>query len=299
MPRLPNFVIAGAPKCGTTSLAAWLGQHPRVYMSPLKEPAYFALDLESRSVRSWEVYTRLFEGAGQQDIAVGEASTAYLFSHAAIPCIEKQLPAVRYIVMIRNPIEMAYSLHEQQQYIGNENVTDFSEAWHLSAERRGGRKVPARCHEPLMLDYQSFCQLGEQLERLLQIVPSDRILILVLDDLRKDPRVEYSKALEFLGLPDDGRTEFRVHNPAKGWRSRWLGRGVRQFAIAVSTAKYRMNVLPKRSLGVVRFLQERATKYRPRAPMSAELRRELRDFYSEDVSKLERILERDLSAWRE
>jgi hypothetical protein len=75
--KTPNFFILGAPKCGTTSLAAWLAAHPAVYMSPLKEPAYFAADLKVDRPGPQE-YRALFSAAGDIHLAVGEASTCYL-----------------------------------------------------------------------------------------------------------------------------------------------------------------------------------------------------------------------------
>ena len=82
--KKPNFFIIGAPKCGTTSLASWVSEHPSVYMSPLKEPDYFHANEKIGSLKEYE---QLFEGAGPEHITVGEASVRYLYSQVAVPNI--------------------------------------------------------------------------------------------------------------------------------------------------------------------------------------------------------------------
>lgn len=298
MSRLPNFFIVGAPKCGTTSLARWLAEHPAIYMSPLKEPCYFSYDIGNRRVENWDTYLKLFQLAGQSHKAVGEASTTYLFSQVAIPAIEQQLSGARYIVMVRNPVEMAYSLHEQQLRSFNETVEDFRIAWALAPERRAGRKVPPGCKDPILLDYPAWCRLGEQLERLYSLVPKERVLVLVLDDVRQNPRQEYLKVLTFLQVPDDGKEDFPVHNPAREWRSRRIGRVIRALAKTVAFSKHVRGWLPRRSFGIVDRLITWNTRYRPRPPLPPDLRAELAAFFADDVRKLEELLGRDFPHWR-
>lgn len=298
MAKLPNFFIIGAPKCGTTSLAVWLAEHPNIYISPIKEPFYFSQDIGNHWRYGWEAYLRLFDGARPEHKAVGEASTAYLFSEVAIPAIEASIPGARYIVMVRNPVEMAYSLHEQHLRSFNENVEDFRIAWALAPERRAGRKVPPGCKDPILLDYPAWCRLGEQLERLYSLIPEERVLVLVLDDVRQNPRQEYLKVLAFLRVPDDGRQSFPIHNPAREWHSTRLGRVIRALSRAVVWSKYAHRLLPRRSLGFVRRLEAWNTRYRPRPPLPPDLRAELAAFFADDVRKLEELLGRDFPHWR-
>lgn len=130
--KKPNFFILGAPKCGTTSMAAWLGEHPRIYTSAIKEPFFFSTDIRNQLVRTRPTYLRLFSGVRKEHLAVGEASATYLFSQAAVPSIEEHLPGARYTVMLRNPVELGYALHDQRIREFNENVKDFRRAWHLA-----------------------------------------------------------------------------------------------------------------------------------------------------------------------
>ncbi len=297
----PNFFIIGAPKCGTTSLAQWLAEHPRIYMSPvIKEPCYFAKDLRSDHewIDSWEAYLSLFEGAGPEHLAVGEASTCYLFSKVAVPLIEETLPGAKYIVMIRNPVDMAYALHEEQLRVFKEDVKDFYTAWRLAPERRKGRHIPPGCKDPVHLDYPAWCRLGEQLDRLFQIVPRERVLVLVLDDVKEDPRRAYRQVLDFLGVPDDGRERFPVYHAAHEWRRPWLGKLIHGLSRAGVWLRYRAGILPKRRFGWIQRLQKAFARQRPRPPLPPEVRAELVAYFEEDIRRLEQLLDRDFSHWQ-
>lgn len=292
MIRKPNFFIIGAPKCGTTSLASWLSKHPNIYVSPIKEPHFYNTDLNCVKIRDPKEYEQLFRGASEQHMAVGEASVFYLFSQVAVPRIEVEHPDARYIVMVRNPIEMAYSLWEQQVFAGEEHISDFEEAWHLSEERSARRAITRWTREPKLLDYKSVCRLGEQLQRLFNVVPKDRVLVLVLDDIKTDPRSQYLRVLDFLGVPDDGRREFAVHNPAKERRWPALRRTV-QFVLAV---RRRLGI-PRLNTGVLSKLDKLNTRYRPRPPLPRSIRRAMVEYFKDDVRLLGQLIGRDLSHW--
>lgn len=297
MTRTPNFFIIGAPKCGTTSMATWLAEHPRIYMSPIKEPFYFSADIKYRKVYKWSDYSRLFVESRLEHIAVGEASTFYLFSKVAVTSIEEELPGSRYIVMVRNPLEMAPALHEQHVRAYIEDNANFSRCWSLSKVRRSGLNVPPGCKDPSLLDYQTWCLLGQQIERLYSIVPRDRVQVLVLDDIKADPRREYLKVLDFLGVPDDGRLNFPAYNPAREWRSKGIGNVVRSFGLWVAWARHIAQILPRRSFGTVGLLERLATRQRQRSPLPPELRVEMEEFYRDDIQLLEKLLNRSLQFW--
>jgi hypothetical protein len=135
---MPDFCIVGAPKCGTTALASYLGAHPAIFMSPIKEPNYFCFDAPRRRVvDSLEMYSSLFEPAAHWKIC-GEASTSYLFSNKTVPAILDSNPAANIIAMVRNPLEMVVSDHAQKVYNLQENEPDFEKAWRLSPETGEG-----------------------------------------------------------------------------------------------------------------------------------------------------------------
>ena len=286
----PNFFIVGAPKCGTTSLAHWLSQHPQVFFCPHKEPHHFNTD-EVGTYVSREAYESLFEQASHRHLAIGEASTWYLHSDAAIPNIEQYNPSARYIVCLRNPIEMAPSLHEQKVFMGYEHVKDFATAWGLRHERSQGRGTLPLCRNPVHLDYGTACKIGAQLKRLFERVDRPRVLTILMDDLKRAPQTEYQRVLDFLGLNHDGRTDFTAENPAKVRRFP-LVNTIMQYLVA---AKEKLGI--KKSLGLLGPLEKRNIIFRAREGISPEISAELEKFFADDIQLLSELLQRDLSSW--
>lgn len=179
--RKPNFFILGAPKCGTTSLAAWLAKHPSVFLSPIEEPHFFNTD-DRQGLTTLAAYEELFRDARDYHSAVGEASVWYLSSSEAVRNILQYQPDARFIVMLRNPVEMVPALHTEMLLSGHKSVRDFRAAWDLQEERRQGRKLPIFGWARRRLLYGEICALGAQLERLLSVAPAGRVLPVVLVD---------------------------------------------------------------------------------------------------------------------
>ena len=294
--RSPNFFILGAPKCGTTSLALWLSEHPLIYFSPWKEPRYFDRDLKSRFRPNKEQYLNLFQGASDKHRVVGEATVWYLYSRQAVPIIERELPGARYIVMFRNPVEMAYALHEQMVVNQREHIRKFELAWRLSPERREGRGVRPWVAEPRLLDYQALCRLGEQYARLLAQVESERVLALLLDDLERDAQGEYIKTLDFLGVPDDGRMDFPPRNPAKRVRSHLAQKFLLAAAAAQRSIWIRLGFGQARGRTLMTLTRMNQSP-RVRQALDPELRRLVQSYFEPEVLELGGLLNRDLSHW--
>ena len=148
--KSPNFFLIGAPKCGTTSLSAWLAQHDDVFMCVPKEPSFFCTDIEvRRAARNWQEYLGLFKGAGQAR-AVGEASTGYLRSRVAVPAILQWLPSARFVICLRNPVEMIASVHAQMVRGVREDVRDLGAALALEPARSGTLSQPGNQRHRLL-----------------------------------------------------------------------------------------------------------------------------------------------------
>lgn len=288
----PNFFILGAPKCGTTSLSKWLREHPQIFVPQDKEPFFFNTDHGHRGITEWSDYRALFVGAGPEHRAVGEGSVLYLYSDVAVESIESRFDEPKYIVAVRNPADMAPSLHEQLLFTNEEHVKEFEAAWQLSDQRMQGAAVTPLCREPKILAYKAICRLGSQLERLLNSVPHARVLVVVLDDIKADPRTEYLRILHFLGVNDDGRAMFPAENVAK--ERRWPGLGRATKAILQVRRKLGFPALGMNLIG--RFDSLNKTE-RQRSPLEPSFQREVRRFFREDVRLLGNILERDLSYW--
>ena len=294
--KKPNFFILGAPKCGTTSLATWLSEHPNIFISPVKEPHFFNTD-GLRRITNVKEYEKLFSDASSEHIAIGEASTHYLYSKEAVPNILKYQPDAKFIVCIRNPIEMAPSLHAERVFTGFETIKDFEKAWKLQAQRKLGKFIPKTAKkDPERLQYGPYCRLGEQLERLYKIVPTERILVLVLDDMAADPRSEYLKVLSFLGVPDDGRMDFPVYNQRKAVRSVFLASLIRMMSNISSDIKHFLGF--EREFGIVSWMRNRINKkVAGKQSLSPEMKRELYRYFKDDIHLLEKLLGRDFSSW--
>jgi hypothetical protein len=216
----PNFFILGAPKCGTTSLAEWLSSHPEIFMSRLKEPHFFNTDMQNSKVGDSDGYLKLFARAEAK--ALGEASTWYLFSKMAVANIERFCHDPKYIIMSRPPSTMVQSLFLHNKRTGAETASTIQEAWDLQESRSEGKNIPKLCREPSYLQYKAACSFGEMAERLFSLVPPERILHIRLQDLSEDARKSYLRVLEFLGVDDDGKSEFSKQNTARKPRHRGI-----------------------------------------------------------------------------
>ena len=289
-PREPNFFILGAPKCGTTSLAHWLARHPQVFMPAIKELDYFNTDIRKAFTETWPQYQAHYAPALPSHRAVGEASTGYLRSEVAVPAIEARYPACRYIVCLRNPVDMASAWHRQMLFECWEDVRDFTTAWKLQETRREGHALPAGCLEPANLQYARVCALGSQVERLLTHVPAARVHFVLLEDLRDRPREVWRGVQAFLGIDDDGRQRFPALNVASDV-PRPLARAIR----ATSDFKRRHRI--GFGFGILNGLNQRMGKP-PREALPETTRALLREHFRPEVEKLQRYIGRDLSHWQ-
>lgn len=292
--KRPNFFILGAPKCGTSSLAHWLGQHPQIFMSAFKEPHYFNTDDSFRFMRDENDYIDLFKLAGSEHLAVGEASTWYLFSKSASAEIEKFTSgAARYIVCLRDPVEMAPSLHGQIHFSGGENEADFRRAWELQTARANGRHLPRLSNQKSHLQYFQACALGQQLTRLFEVVPRERVCVIWLEDMAKDAQSSYDRVLEFLGVPP---SEIPINliptNKAHRPRSILVTR-----MVSLGSA-FRRRLGLKSGFGLLTSIRNSNKLMTPRPALDPAFIAELRVAFDPEVAQLERLLGRDLSHWR-
>lgn len=290
--RKPNLFILGAPKCGTTSVYQWLSEHPNVFMSPMKEPHFFNTDENQRWVTSLEEYEGLFAGATDRHRTIGEASTWYMHSDEAVPNILQYASAPKFVVCLRNPVDMAYSLHAQ--YLNKthrENIGSFERAWALSDARRKGQCVGSRVTDPRYLAYKYSCAIGTQLECVLQRVPKDSVHVVVLDDLKSNPTREYTDLLRFLGLPYEGRQKFPTYNQRVEYRSIRLHRammGLSQMKCTIGLRRGRLGLMPK----AVRFNRIRATREMP-----IGIRKLLTEYFRNEIELIFQLLEKEYPHW--
>lgn len=293
----PNLFIIGAPKCGTTSLANYLATHPNIIISSPKEPGFFLPDLHLRQVTDERVYKSLFKRRNKKNVLwYGEATASYLFFAESLEAIKKNIKNFKSICLIRNPAELVVSLHAECLKEGVENVRSFEEAWKLQAARRQGKCLPPGCSDPRWILYSEWGKLGTQLERARRILSEDSLLILFLDDLRKHPRQVYLHALNFLGLPDDGRAQFPRLNERREPRWPWVPQIWSQLVARIQPV--RKHLTGGRGFGLGKIVMR--TLYRPIASNRLDAIPDwLYDYYREEVLKLEKMTNRPLiKEWR-
>ena len=287
----PDFVIAGAPKCGTTSLWNYLRAHPGVFMPANKEPNYFCSDLPAERVGTLAEYEALFSTAPPHALT-GEASVFYLYSKIAIGQMMAQNVNAKIIVMLRNPVEATRSMHAFRWNNHLEDVGDFEQAWRLQEARLEGRQLPPRWPYPLLLQYGAQNSYAPQVRRLLAQVPRKQCLFLLFEEFFADPSRQFARVLEFLGLsPDPARAAFPVVNQTVGVRSLRLDRLLRQpppALLALRRAAHAFGFHPARALQSL----NRVAGERP--PLREAFRAELEEYFSDDVAELERLLGRGL-----
>jgi hypothetical protein len=298
MRAVPDFVIAGAPKCGTTALYEYLRSHPGIFLSEPKEPHFFADDLLThRSITTLEGYRRLFARA-KPDQRTGEASAWYLHSSVAIAQLLRQRPDVKLIVMLRQPIELLASLHSDLCWVCFEDESDFEKAWELQEYRQTGQRIPKLCQVPWFLQYRCVARLGEHVERLLRQVSREQVKFVVFDDFRVSPRQVYEEVLGFLDLAPDGRTEFPRLNASKRSRSARLAR--LRTAIVQSVPRPLVSAGKKFGLGHLSHqLQRWNTMSHKVRPISPELAGSILRELSDDIDRLSGCIGRDLSRWKQ
>jgi hypothetical protein len=294
MPR-PDFFIVGAPRCGTTALYVYLRQHPQVFMPEHKEPMYFGADLTQLHERlSERDYLALFTGAtdGQR---VGEASTWYLCSESAASEIAHFAPDAQIVIMLRNPVDVMYSLHRELVFYRGEPIDDFEEALAAEEDRRQGRRLgPSR--RPEALFYRRTVRFADQVQRYLETFGPERVKTILFDDFVADTPAEYAKVLRFLRVDDAFRPEFLRVNESKLPRNRGLQALVVRppGPLARLVPIIRRFPLAHQVRAAILSLNSRAEK---RPAMSIELRRRLTLELAPEVDRLGEMIGRDLSAW--
>jgi len=298
--RLPDFLVIGAPKAGTTALYRALERHPRVFLSQPKEPSFFSFAGSpprfagpgganyARMFTHDEVaYRRLFADFPSQAVA-GEASVLYLSCDRAPQVAASYVPGARLIAILRHPVQRAYSqyLHVRQE--GNEPCAEFEQAWNEDERRHAEGWVPGACYRRLGF-------YAEGLSRWLEHFPRERLLVLFYEDWCARPAEVLAEAWRFLGvepLPDPLVTRENVSSLQPRWP--WL----HQRMIADSGLRaWARRCLPLAMRDAItkplRWLNLRAGPQ-----LDPALRTRLASTYHEDLDRLAAMTGRDLDAWR-
>jgi hypothetical protein len=197
---LPDFLILGAQKAGTTALYAYLRGHPEIPGPWVKEVSFF--DRHYARGESWYRAHLPIRGRGK---VVGEASPSYLFHPLAPERVARMLPAARLIALLRNPVDRAFSHYQHEVALGREQLS-FEEALAHEDERMD-REVEHMLRDPAYFShpwwnytYAARGRYAEQLERWYATFPREQLLVLLTDDLAADTAGTYRRVLDFLGV---------------------------------------------------------------------------------------------------
>jgi hypothetical protein len=210
---LPDYLLIGCQRCGTTSLQAVLTQHPSVKSARLmKGVHYFDTayhhDLDwYRSYFPTNAYRRRHDARGAGRLVVGECSPYYIFHPLALERIAKDLPDVKLIVLFRDPVERAISHHKHEVRRGNETL-ELREALDAESSRLAGEverivgqapRYNSYAHQTY--SYVSRGHYADQFRNVQRLMPADRVLALSSEGFFSSPGTTLERVLDFLGLP--------------------------------------------------------------------------------------------------
>jgi hypothetical protein len=297
MGLMPTFLIIGAARSGTTALYNYIRQHPRVFMSPVKETNFFAYEGETLSVRGpgadyinnsitdLATYQALFEDA-PPGAERGEASPLYLFSEKAPGRIREHVPDVRLIAVLRNPVDQAFShyLYARRQCI--EPLDSFVDALAVQEQRKKENWQP-------LFSYSEFPRYHAQLSRYYSLFPRDHIEVFLYEDFSKDPLKVISRIFRFIGVEDDFVPDLS-YRPNIGGQPK---SALFQNLIMKPHAPVRMMTkwMSDDLRAYIRDTLARRNLQRPPLPDAA--RNQLIGALRDDVLRLQDLIDRDLSKW--
>ncbi|NEP20385.1 MAG: sulfotransferase domain-containing protein [Leptolyngbya sp. SIO4C1] len=291
---LPNFLIIGAAKAGTTSIAQYMKQHPQIYISPVKEPYFFSFegqtpnfqgpgdsDTFSYAVTRLADYEHLFDKVNGET-AIGEASVSYLHIPETAERISQHLSQVKILVILRDPAERAYAHFMHQIRDGHESTIDFSEALQVEDQR-----IQDNWMFPWHYKRNGF--YFEQLSTYLSIFDARQIKVWLYEDLQKDAAGLLKEIFYFLGVDDTFTPDLSVRYNISG----------------IPKNRTIFNLIDKPNLAkkVLRPLLPQKMRYKLRKSalekplMSKDIRNHLVNIYRDDILKLQDLINRDLSNW--
>lgn len=292
--KVPNFLLVGAAKCGTTSLHHYLCQHPAIFMPKWKELSFFCSDPNAPPLRVKNLhdYHRLFSDIRNED-AIGEASTCYLYDAFSPNLIKTALGQIKIIIILRNPVDMAYSLYNQQLRKEGETIDTFERALIEETNRFNSDPFKKKCYG-WHANYYYFRRglFHGQVKRYLDTFGNSKVKVLLFDDLVKNPVAISQQIYRFLEVDDTFLPTVKIFN--KGGTkfdipSFWKDIGLLRKTVSFALSK---NLIRK-----MKLLVQKRNMPSPR-PIRIDTAQSLSKRFEPDIVLLEYLLKLDLSSWK-
>jgi hypothetical protein len=309
--KFPNFFVVGAAKSGTTSIYEYLKLHPEVYMAPIKETHHFSTDIDNTKfrpnyarslnkdlskflesnmeegifhafVKDRNQYVQLYKNV-KDEKAIGEVTNSYLFSEVAAKNIISEFHASKIIMILRNPVDRAFSHYLMDLRIGYE-TEDF-----LSAVKKDMARNPkgwgiSNCYVEIGMYF-------EQVKRYMEQIPKDQLRIYFFDDFVKNPEATMKDMFRFLGVKEETTIDFgKKYNPSFIPKNKLISKLNTQKRIK----DWLKGVLPKSIKSKFKktfYTDKDLPKIKP------EERKFLNEIFRDDVANLSQLVNRDLSNW--
>lgn len=284
---LPNFIVIGAYKSGTTSLYHYLRQHPEIFMSRLKEPNFFAHEKKAEMMReegkevrvidNMDSYQDLFKKVTNEK-AIGEASPIYLGTPLAAQRIKETIPDVKLIAILRQPVDAFYSDHNMRIRESRKLENDFRERF---------KDIENRIRSGIISGPMYYSQLKTYYD----LFDASQIKVYLFEDLLKDSSTVFQDIFRYLGVDDTFRPDMsQTYNPGGLPKNQRLG----EILTNLLKKKKLINKVPLLRKALLRLQQANTVKF---PPLSPDLRRELTSIFREDIQNLQKLIGRDMNAW--
>jgi hypothetical protein len=285
-----DFIGLGAARSGSSWIANVLRAHPEICLSEPKEVRYFNRylvpvgndkgKLNRNYDESIEWYTRHFSHARKGQVK-GEITPVYLFDEAAPFSIKKHFPDVKLIVCLRNPVKRAYSSYRLHRGLSIIDDIPFEQAVEQEAV------------------YVDMGLYAKQLKRYLEYFNREQLLVILFEDLIRQPDTVFRRIFEFLNVSDVEDIDFsgRGTNESSAMRSRGFHKAAFKFTLAMTNARLGFTIDWLRRLGVHSFVNRMNSSPSTCAPMKDGTVIELMSSFRDDIRELEELLELDLSQW--
>jgi hypothetical protein len=298
---MPNFLVLGAAKAGTTSLYQYLKQHPQIFMSPTKEPNFFAYEGQTLDFQGWgrlrgiegsitelPSYRAQFATVSNQ-VAVGEASTIYLYDPTTAARIRHYIPEAKLIAILRHPVDRAYSQFLQFIREGREPLVEFAQALQAEETRRRNNWTWSYQYTHVGLYY-------AQLKRYFDTFQPGQIKIYLFDDLKTNLLKTLGSIFDFLEVDEsfvpDTKIRYNISGVPINKTLHALLNGSRSLKTVLKP------LLPqklRRWLLAQWILVRSQNLVKPELP--SQTRQELLEVFRPDILKLQHLIQRDLSTW--